>query len=252
MPGGDCRFHEQFRAGLDRTLTWDYYALSYDRVLTLMPYYQEVIQRHLAALNDTFDGPVADLGAGTGNLVERLIVAGRNVTAVDNSRAMLDRLRSKPVLAAEIGKRLSVIEASAELLPMMGDASFAGVSILLALFDMDDPGSALNTAVRILKPGGKIVITELKQCFRLDPILEACERELRSLGRLEELREDLERVVQSNHELAPGSRGPFRVEGVFDRLVAQGFGELSFRDSHFGQCATITGTKPGEVLSSRP
>ena len=117
---------------------------------------------------------------------------------------------------------------------------------------MNDPESVLDTAVRILKPGGKIVITELKRCFLLHPILEACERELRSLGRLEELREDLERVVQSNHTLAPGSRSPFRVEDALDRLVAEGFSELSFRDSHFGQCATITGTKPGEVVSTRP
>ena len=79
---------------------------------------------------------------------------------------MLDKLRSKPALAAEIDKRLTVIDANAELLPMADDAFFTGVSILLALFDMNDPESALGTAIRILKPGGKIVITELKRCFR--------------------------------------------------------------------------------------
>ena len=99
MPGGESRFQEQLNAGLDHTVTWDFYALSYDRILPLMPYYQEVIHRHVDALTTTFPGPVADLGAGTGNLVERLITLGRNVTAVDNSRAMLAKLRSKPVLA---------------------------------------------------------------------------------------------------------------------------------------------------------
>ena len=95
MPGGESRFHEQLHAGLDHKFTWDSYALSYDRILLLMPYYQEVIDRHVDALTDTFPGPVVDLGAGTGNLVERLITLGRSITAVDNSPAMLDKLRSK-------------------------------------------------------------------------------------------------------------------------------------------------------------
>lgn len=249
MPAGNVQFHERFRASLDHELTWDTYAWSYDPVLTLMPYYQEVVGRHLEALTAADEGPVIDLGTGTGNLVECLILADRTVTAVDSSRAMLDRLRSKPKLAAEIGKRLTVIEESAESLPMIEDASFAGVSILLALFDMKDSESALATAVRILRPGGRIVITELKRCFQLGPILEACERELRNLGRYEELRDDLERVVQSNHKLAPGSRCPFRVEDAFDALALQGFSELTLKDSHFGQCATVLGTKPGAAPS---
>jgi ubiquinone/menaquinone biosynthesis C-methylase UbiE len=158
---------------------------------------------------------------------------------------MLDKLRSKPALAAEIGKRLSVIEASAEFLPMIAEASFAGVSVLLALFDMGAPEQALDTAVRILQPGGKLVITELKQCFQLERILEECERHLRAIGRYEELAVDLRRVVKSNRQLAPGSLSHFRAESVFGSLSARGFHDLSFVDSHFGQCATVTGRKPG-------
>jgi ubiquinone/menaquinone biosynthesis C-methylase UbiE len=166
---------------------------------------------------------------------------------VDNSRAMVDKLRSKPALAAEIGKRLTVIEASAEFLPMIADASFAGASILLALFDMQAPEQAVDTAVRILRPGGTIVVTELKQCFQLDPILEACERHLRAIGRYDELAADLHRVVKSNRQLAPGSLSRFRAESVLESLTARGFHDLSFVDSHFGQCATVTGRKPGRT-----
>ena len=71
MPWGESRFHEQLHAGLDHKFTWDSYALSYDRILLLMPYYQEVIDRHVDALTDTFPGPVVDLedeGAGAGCL----------------------------------------------------------------------------------------------------------------------------------------------------------------------------------------
>jgi len=240
---GEDWFHKKYRERLDHQLTWDTYAASYDRVLNLMPYYREVVERHRAALA-TVPGPIVDLGAGTGNLAEALISTGRPVTVVDNSRAMLDKLRSKPALAAEIGKRLTVIEASAEFLPMIAEASFAGVSVLLALFDMGAPERALDTAVRVLQPGGTLVVTELKQCFQLDPILEACERHLRAIGRYDELAADLHRVVKSNRQLAPGSLSRFRAESVFESLSARGFHDLSFVDSHFDQCATVTGRKP--------
>src|SRR5262249_45159025 len=133
--GEDC-FHHEYREKLDHHLIWDTYASSYDRVLNLMPYYREVVDRHRASLAATRAGPVIDLGAGTGNLGEALVGTGRRITVVDNSRAMLDKLRSKSALAAEIGSALTVIEANAEILEMVADASFVGVSLLLALFDM--------------------------------------------------------------------------------------------------------------------
>ena len=244
---GDDWFHKKYRERLDHQLTWGTYASSYDRVLNLMPYYREVVDRHRAALAATAPGPIVDLGAGTGNLAEVLVRTGREITAVDNSRAMLDKLRSKSDLAAEVGRRLTIIEANAEFLPMIADSSFAGVSVLLALFDMRAPEQGLDTAVRILQPGGTLVVTELKRCFHLDPILEECDRYLRAIGRYDELAEDLHRVVKSNRQLAPGSHSGFRAESVLESLTARGFQGLSFVDSHFGQCATITGQKPGRV-----
>lgn len=242
---GEDKFHKKYRERLDHQLTWDTYASSYDRILNLMPYYREVLDRHQAALAATAPGPVIDLGAGTGTLAEALISTGRRITAVDNSRAMLAKLRSKSALEEEIGRKLTVIEASAECLPMIVDKSFAGVSILLALFDMRAPEQGLNTAVRILQPGGTLIVTELKRCFQLDPILEECDRHLHAIERYDELAEDLHRVVTSNHQLAPGSLSRFRAENVLESLTARGFRGLSFVDSHFGQCATITGQKPG-------
>jgi ubiquinone/menaquinone biosynthesis C-methylase UbiE len=245
---GEDWFHREYREKLDHHLTWDTYASSYDRVLNLMPYYREVVDRHRAALVATVRGPVIDLGAGTGNLAEALVGTGRRIAVVDNSRAMLDKLCSKSALAAEIGSALTVIEASAEFLPMIADASFAAVSILLALFDMRAPEQGLDTAIRILQPGGTLVVTELKQCFCLDLILEECDRHLRSIGRYEELAADLKRVSESNRKLAPGSLSQLRAENIFESLTAHGFHNLSFVDSHFGQCATVTGRKPGRAV----
>ena len=40
-PLRDNGFHERYRAKLDHQLIWETYAWSYDRVLSLMPYYRE-------------------------------------------------------------------------------------------------------------------------------------------------------------------------------------------------------------------
>src|SRR5262249_17139569 len=45
---GEDWFHKKYREKLDHQLTWDTYASSYDKVLNLMPYYREVVDRHQA------------------------------------------------------------------------------------------------------------------------------------------------------------------------------------------------------------
>jgi ubiquinone/menaquinone biosynthesis C-methylase UbiE len=164
---------------------------------------------------------------------------------------MLEKLRSKQVLLSVLGTQLTVIEASAEALPMIEDQSYAAASLQLALFDMPKPELALCGAVRVLRPGGSIVVTDLKRSFKLEPLLQECERQLRCLGLYEKLADDLERVVRSNHDLAPGSQSNFRIEDVFDSLAAQGFQGLSMKDSHLGQCATVTGQKPHDANQIR-
>ncbi len=250
VPDGDDRFHDHYRRKLDHQLIWDTYAWSYDRILPLMPYYQDVLERHVDALTASCDGPIIDLGAGTGNLVERLVVAGRSVTAVDGSRAMLEKLRSKRRLMSALGIQLTVFEAGAESLPMIEDQSQAGVSFQLALFDMHKPELALRTALRVLRPGGSIVVTDLKRSFSLDPLLEECERHLRHLGLFDDLSDDLRRVIRSNHDLAPGSQSSLRIEDVFDFLSMHNFQGLSIKESHLGQCATVIGQKPQSAFSS--
>ena len=110
-----------------------------------------------------------DIGAGTGNLVAMLVEVCPRVIAVEHSRAMLDRLRRK--LAGHIGRELEVIEANAERLPRLAGALFGGVSILLSLYDMERPADTLSEAIRLLRSGGTLVITEPKLSFDIELIL---------------------------------------------------------------------------------
>jgi ubiquinone/menaquinone biosynthesis C-methylase UbiE len=241
---GDC-YRQALLERWSQQLLWEEYAVSYDRVLLEMPYYREVIERHLQAL--TADGieTVIDIAAGTGNLVQRLLAAGRHVTAVDGSRAMLNKLWSK--FREQDGGRLHVVEQNAESLSRFRNQQFDGVSILLALFDMSEARTALDEARRILRPGGTLVVTEPKHCFQIQEILDFCESHLKQRGLFPSLAADLERVGNANRTLNPSTRAnrsPLRAEVIYDILQTAGFQELSLTDSHFGNCATIRGVKP--------
>jgi ubiquinone/menaquinone biosynthesis C-methylase UbiE len=238
-------FAGALRGRWEHELAWEIYAASYDRVLPQLPFYQEVVGRHIEAMSGADVREVADLGAGTGNVTIPLLRAGRHVTAVDISRAMLDRLRAKGA-DPEQGV-LTVLEGSAEHMSLLPDEAFDGVTVLLAFYDMAEPERGLREAVRVLRPGGTLVTTEPKQCFKLQVLLDFAENHLRGRGLWEKLHADWDRVSRVNKILDPGPRAPLRAELIRDRLGQEGFVNLTLRDSHLGQCATVMGKKPTAV-----
>lgn len=227
-------------------LTWRLYAISYDHVLLEMPYYQEVLERHRAALVQPGIVDVLDVGAGTGNVTVPLVAAGKRVTAVDISRAMLDRLRAKSVSDAGA---LTVIEGNAQALEL-DDETFDGITALLTFYDMDEPARALEHAIRLLREGGTLVVTEPKRTFDLGVILAEVERVLRSKSLWCELQGDWRRVRDANLELdpSPGRKAPRQgrlfIEDIRKRLLDRGFEAGAPRDSHLGHCATVVARKP--------
>ena len=226
-------------------LAWRLYAISYDRVLLEMPYYQAVLARHCAAMSAPGIVDVLDLGAGTGNVSVPLVARGRRVTAVDTSRAMLDRLRAKPVSTAGT---LTVIEGDAQTLDL-GNATFDGITALLTFYDMDEPGRALDRALRMLRDGGTLAVTEPKRTFDLGVILAEVERVLGRTSLWSDLREDWLRVRDANLELDPSPgrttprRGRLFIEDIHALLTGRGFDAGPPEDSHLGQCATVVARK---------
>lgn len=100
----------------------------------------------------------ADLGAGTGFLTEELLARGAEVIAVDQSEAMLETLHRK--LAPAAGGRLQVRVGTAEALPLP-DASVDRVVANMFLHHVEDPAVAIREGARVLRPGGRIVISDL-------------------------------------------------------------------------------------------
>ena len=238
---------EKYQVALNRVrhrrLIWELYAISYDRVLPVLPFYKEVVKRHVNAMNTSNINDVLDIGAGTGNVTVNLLNSGKRVTALDLNRPMLEKLRHK--IPKAYADNVFVVEQNAEELSRWNNESFDGVSILLCLYDTASPSVALNEAIRVLRPGGKLVVTEPKLSFRLRALLEKTEEFLRAEDLYEKLRADWERVNVANRELDPGAReARLHAEDIELQLYESGFRNLATEDSHFGNCATVWGTKP--------
>jgi ArsR family transcriptional regulator len=103
---------------------------------------------------------VADLGCGEGYLTIEAARWGRHVIAVDRSKDVLDRARS---LAAR--RKLDNItwkQGDLERLPIP-DASVDVAMLSQALHHSEHPAATLAEAWRILRPGGRVLILDLRE-----------------------------------------------------------------------------------------
>ena len=102
---------------------------------------------------------VADLGCGEGYLTVETARWARHVTAVDRSQGVLARAK-----ALALRKRLSNItwkKGELENLPI-DDRSMDVALLSQALHHAADPAGALAEAARILTPGGRLLILDLR------------------------------------------------------------------------------------------
>ena len=106
---------------------------------------------------------MADLGCGTGKLAGELAPFVRAVRAVDRSPEMLTEARAR----LDGYENVEVFEADLEALPL--EAASVDVAILsLVLHVVVEPSAVLAEAARILRPGGRLVIVEMRAHERLE------------------------------------------------------------------------------------
>jgi SAM-dependent methyltransferase len=102
---------------------------------------------------------VADLGCGDGYLTVETARWARRVTAVDRSARVLERARG---LARRRGVRnITWKRGALEALPLR-DATVDVALLSQALHHAGDPAQALAEARRVLVPGGRVVVLDLR------------------------------------------------------------------------------------------
>lgn len=100
---------------------------------------------------------VVDLGCGDGALALEIARFARSVVGVDRDAAALRRARAR---AAESGGRVTFRSADIAALPLeTGTFDVAVLSQTLHL--VDDPAAVVAEAVRVLTPGGRLVVLDL-------------------------------------------------------------------------------------------
>lgn len=100
----------------------------------------------------------ADIGAGTGFISEILLDKGAHVIAVDQSVEMLSQLRKKFCC----NSALTIKKGNDTNLPI-NDNSVDFAFANMYLHHVENPQIAIDEMVRILKPGGKSIITDLDE-----------------------------------------------------------------------------------------
>lgn len=104
---------------------------------------------------------VADLGAGTGALAEAMAPYVERVTAIDRSPEMLEAARRR----LESIDNVEVREGELEDLPLeSGTVDLA--LLILVLHYVVDPRLALEEAARVLRPGGRLILLDMREHAR--------------------------------------------------------------------------------------
>jgi ArsR family transcriptional regulator len=103
---------------------------------------------------------VADLGCGEGYLTLEASRWASSVVAVDRSKAVLDRARE--LAARRRVKNVTWKKGELEKLPL-SDSTVDVALLSQALHHADDPAAAVKEAVRVLVPGGRVLVLDLRQ-----------------------------------------------------------------------------------------
>ncbi len=153
----------------DQTLFWNLYSRCYDCTYGLMPY-RKLLWDSYEALELGAGMQMLDAGCGTGNF--ELFISEKNpppveIEAIDFSPAMLSRAKKKCQHLDNLN--FEQIDLNKEL--KYPDKTFDRILSINVLYALEDSYFTLQEFLRVLKPGGKMVITSSKQDFRFFPIL---------------------------------------------------------------------------------
>ena len=107
---------------------------------------------------------VLDIAGGTGDLTRKfseLVGENGRVVLADINDSMLRVGRDK-LIDCGVTKNIEFVQANAEALPF-ADNTFDCVSISFGLRNVTDKDAAIRSMLRVLKPGGRLLILEFSK-----------------------------------------------------------------------------------------
>jgi len=106
------------------------------------------------------DDVFLEIGCGGGVLLNMALETVKNAKAIDHSSDMVQIAREKNHEAVSEG-RVEIVQGNAESLPW-DDNSFTCATANQMFFFIDKPMMVLTEFYRVLKPGGRLVITSVE------------------------------------------------------------------------------------------
>lgn len=125
----------------------------YDKKETYLDSFEK--DKLIPLLGDIAGKKILDVGAGTGRLSLRMKKLGADVTAMDISQGMLNVLKNK-------NKNIAITFGEAEDIPFPNNV-FDFVVAAFLIVHLKDPSKFFDEAYRVLKHGGKLIVTNINQ-----------------------------------------------------------------------------------------
>ncbi|WP_425506618.1 class I SAM-dependent methyltransferase [Streptomyces rectiverticillatus] len=177
------------------------------------------------------ESPVLDAGCGVGDTARTIARAGGvYITGIDGIEPDVAIARQRSARAGEPGRRTRFLLANYHALPF-ADASFEGVYTMESFVHSSDPLQGLAEFFRVLRPGGRLVMSEYSstpQAHLLpqarSALLRVCELSgmpgmlTMTHGRLERLLQQAGFVVESAYDATEKVLPMLRCFSVLGRL----------------------------------
>lgn len=184
---------------------------------------------------------VLDLAAGTGDLARqfvRKVGDAGSVTLADLNADMLDVGRRR-LIDSGVLNAVAYVQTDAESLPFAADR-FDLVSIAFGLRNVTDKGRALASMLRVLRPGGQLLILEFStlRISLLDPLYRAyILKVLPRMGRIVAGDSDSYRYLAESIRLHPPQ------EELLQMMKTAGFERCGYHNLSGGIAAVHRGYK---------
>ena len=185
---------------------------------------------------------VLDIAGGTGDLAQKfheIVGESGHVVLADINASMLNVGRDK-LTNAGICSNLDYVQANAQCLPF-DDNSFDCVSIAFGLRNVTDKDMALRSMLRVLKPGGKLLVLEFSK--PKNGLLNKA-YDTYSFNVLPKLGKLFANDSDSYQYLAESIRKHPDQEALKDMFFDAGFEDVEYHNMTGGICALHTGIKP--------